>query len=48
MNHLINDRSTEIVLRDRRASLQKEALELTSYIKQNQDVTHSLVNLCQR
>ena len=48
MNHLILDRVTEIVLHDRRAALQKEALELTSYIKQNQDVTHTLVNICQR
>ena len=48
MNHIILDRVTEIVLHDRRAALQKEALELTSYIKQNQDVTHTLVNICQR
>ncbi|KAL4225361.1 hypothetical protein ACF0H5_016050 [Mactra antiquata] len=48
MNHLIVDRITEIVLRERRAALQKEALELTSYIKQNQDINHSLVNMCQR
>jgi hypothetical protein len=48
MNHLIIDRITEVMLRERRAALQKEALELASYIKQNQDINHSLVNMCQR
>ncbi|XP_052799939.1 uncharacterized protein LOC128231321 isoform X1 [Mya arenaria] len=47
-NHLIIDRVTEVVLRERRAALQREALELTSYMQQNQDVTYSLVNMCQR
>ncbi|XP_052225847.1 uncharacterized protein LOC127841228 [Dreissena polymorpha] len=48
MNHLIIDRVTEGALLDKRSGLQKEALELTSYIKQNQDVTQALVNMCQR
>ncbi|XP_021345795.1 uncharacterized protein LOC110445468 [Mizuhopecten yessoensis] len=47
-NTLIVDRSTEVTLYERRCRLQKEAAELTSYIKQNQDITHTLVNICQR
>ena len=48
MNHLILDQVTEIILRERRTALQKEGLELAAYIKQNQDITHTLVNICQR
>ncbi|KAJ8298703.1 hypothetical protein KUTeg_022763 [Tegillarca granosa] len=47
-NQLISDSGTEINLQNRRAKLQKEASELTSYIKQNQDITNALVNICQR
>lgn len=47
-DQLIIDRHTESTIRTRRQAVQKEAAELTSYIKQNQDVTQSLVNMCQR
>ena len=47
-NEIINDRLTEISLKQKRQDLQKEAAELTSYIKQNQDVTQTLINICQR
>ncbi|XP_074660602.1 uncharacterized protein LOC141913058 [Tubulanus polymorphus] len=45
---IIVDRLTENNLKSRRSELQKEAAELTSYIKQNQDVTQTLMNICQR
>ena len=47
-NQLIIDKSTESALLEKRALLQREAAELTSYITQNQDISHSLVNICQR
>lgn len=47
-NQLIIDKSTESALLEKRALLQREAAELTSYIAQNQDISHSLVNICQR
>lgn len=47
-DQLILDRHTESTIRTRRQAVQKEAAELTSYIKQNQDVTQTLVNMCQR
>ncbi|XP_052824152.1 uncharacterized protein LOC106875793 isoform X9 [Octopus bimaculoides] len=46
-DQLIIDRHTESTIRSRRQAVQKEASELTSYIKQNQDVTQTLVNMCQ-
>jgi hypothetical protein len=39
---------TEFALLEKRTLLQREAAELTSYITQNQDISHSLVNMCQR
>ncbi|GAB1602386.1 uncharacterized protein LOC115211754, partial [Argonauta hians] len=47
-DQLIIDRHTESTIRSRRQAVQKEASELSSYIKQNQDVTQTLVNMCQR
>ncbi|XP_063399634.1 nostrin-like [Mytilus trossulus] len=47
-NQLIIDKSTDMALVEKRALLQREAAELTSYITQNQDISHSLVNICQR
>ncbi|XP_064635720.1 uncharacterized protein LOC135492918 isoform X3 [Lineus longissimus] len=47
-NEIIDDRLTEIMLKAKRQELQKEAAELTSYIKQNQDVTQTLMSICQR
>lgn len=47
-NRLVLDRHTEVAIKERRSAIQKEAAELTSYIKQNQDVTQTLVNICQR
>ncbi|KAK2141775.1 hypothetical protein LSH36_1043g00005 [Paralvinella palmiformis] len=45
---VVIDRFTETNVANKRQQLQKEAMELTSYIKQNQDVTHTLMNVCQR
>ena len=42
------DRHTENNIKGRRSDLQKEASELTTYLKQNQDVTQTLMNICQR
>ncbi|XP_064599795.1 uncharacterized protein LOC135466306 isoform X1 [Liolophura sinensis] len=47
-NRLVLDRHTEVAIKERRSAIQREAAELTSYIKQNQDVTQTLVNICQR
>ncbi|KAK3103226.1 hypothetical protein FSP39_017569 [Pinctada imbricata] len=48
INCLIIDKHTEPSLQERRHRLQRDAAEMTSYIKQNQDVIHSLMNICQR
>ena len=45
---VIFDRYTEGNIKSRRLALQKEATELTSYLKQNQDITQTLMNVCQR
>lgn len=47
-DQIVSDRFTETTLREKRADLQKEAAELTSILKQNQDITHTLTNVCQR
>ena len=45
---MIFDRHTEVCVKAKRMDLQREASELTSYLKQNQDVTQTLMNVCQR
>ena len=47
-DQIVIDRHTEGAVKGRRADLQKEASELTTYLKQNQDVTQTLMNVCQR
>ncbi|XP_050409145.1 uncharacterized protein LOC126824038 [Patella vulgata] len=47
-NQIIYDRYTENTLKERRVVLQREGIELASYMKQNQDITNTLINVCQR
>lgn len=47
-NRIVFDRVTEPTITTKRAQLQKEAAELTSFVHQNQDITHTLMNVCQR
>jgi len=45
---IVYERHTEGELKAKKSGLQKEAAELTTYLKQNQDVSQTLVNVCQR
>ena len=45
---IVLDRNTDSFIKSKKLALQKEACELTTYLKQNQDVKQSLVNVCQR
>ena len=45
---LVIDKHTEPLIACRRLELQKEAVELTSILRQHQDVSQSLVSVCQR
>lgn len=45
---IVQNKYTEIALTTLRQSLQKEAAELTSYLKQSQAVMQTLTNVCQR
>ncbi|ESP05118.1 hypothetical protein LOTGIDRAFT_102170, partial [Lottia gigantea] len=47
-NQLIFDRGTENSLKEQRLVLQREGIGLASYMKQNQDTTNTLINVCQR
>ncbi|XP_041366943.1 uncharacterized protein LOC121381665 [Gigantopelta aegis] len=47
-NQLIVDKYTENCIRSQLVELQKEAMQLTVYIKQKQDATNTLINVCQR
>ena len=47
-NEITVDRHTETNLEERRDALQKEAVELSSYLKQNQDIMQTLISVCQQ
>ncbi|XP_048241790.1 uncharacterized protein LOC124114609 isoform X1 [Haliotis rufescens] len=47
-NQLIIDGYTEPIMNHKRKELQREAVELASFIKRSQDVTTSLISICQR
>jgi hypothetical protein len=45
---IVIDPFTEATMANKQRELQKEAVELTSYVKKNQDITQTLMNVCQR
>lgn len=47
-NRIIFDRYSDTELREKKAALEKEAFELSSYCKLNQEVISTLMTICQR